>query len=164
MPRIKKTTCWLGENDDRKKYFVEDADESITITVRRSDYVQGSCGNASSCALSRALKRGNKDVLFAFTGLTFAYVVFKSNPSMAVRYSVPSSQRDAINAFDKTGYMHPGTYRFNVVAPSHRLGYKIGKSGTTTRRGVVKNVRNTRAAIERITPTRRVMTGRPHTA
>lgn len=156
MKNKKVRTQYLGYGIDRRIYRIVDAQENFTFGVKRADYKNGVCGDVVNCALSKAVKRSDKNVVAVFTGLTFAYVVFKDDPLTAVRYGVPRSHRDAIDAFDKTGFLAPGDYYFKVPAPSHRLGYKIGQSGTTTRAGIVKNV-TTKPSMMRTTPGRRVV-------
>lgn len=149
------TFRYLGYSPNRWKYLVVDATSPIEFRAINADYKKGICGDVENCALSRALRRYNSGVLRVYTGASFAYVVFKIAPYTAVRYEVPDSHRDAIVAFDKTGYLSAGIYRFKVPSPSHRIGYKIGSSGTNNRGGVVKEISQNNT-IKRSAPTRKV--------
>jgi len=150
-----KTYRYLGVGDDRTKYELMDSQFPLEFKVRKSDYTSGICGDVERCALSKALRRTNRDILKVYTGLSFAFVVLKDSPATAIRFSVPRIHRDSIEFFDKTGMLTPGVYRFGVVSPSQRLGYKIGSSGTAQRSGVVKNV-FTKPPMAQTVPSRRV--------
>lgn len=150
------TFRYLGSNPDRHKYLIIDATRPIVFKAIQADYKKGICGDVEKCALSRALKRFDSGVLKVFTGKSIAYIVYISAPYTAVRFEIPGPHGDAIDAFDRTGYLAPGTYRFKVLSPSRRIGYVIGSNENNNVSGIIKEVQPKLNPIKRSSPTRRV--------
>lgn len=150
------TFMYLGKDSDRQRYMVFDATHPIVFKAIQADYKKGICGDVERCALSRALKRFDSGILKVFTGETTAFVVYNITPHTAIRFGIPDSHRDAIVAFDATGFLAPGTYRFKVLSPSKRIGYRVGSNGSNNVSGVVREKTTPLNPIKRTAPTRRV--------
>ena len=96
---------------------VEDATETMTITVNKTDVRVGAKKNADTCAMAHAVCRQ--------TGATAAKVHFSRayirQGKKWLRFSVPAALRSEVLAFDRGGEFAPGEYSLYPLQPSVRL-------------------------------------------
>lgn len=102
-------------------YPLMDADASVYATVTEADVQCGVQGNPCECVIAQAFRRavGSPDVLI---GMGAAYVVIKKGDTMiALRFSVPTATRRAIETFDETGVFPDGVLELRPQPPTNTL-------------------------------------------
>lgn len=105
-----------------KVQHVDDADDSIEITVTKHDDQISTKKSPIRCAMAIALKRElHLDGVIMSIGVAYAI-----KGDRAVRYHVPKRTAREVIAFDRGGYFAPGTYKLNKPHRSARLGAKQG--------------------------------------
>jgi hypothetical protein len=119
-----------------QKYFpgvtkVQDAKESIGVTVTMADNRSAKVKNHQACAMAVACKRG-QHADGVIVSLNRAYII-KGN--VATRYALPESAAREVVSFDREAGFAPGEYTMVPTSPSRRLGSISGGSGQKTGTG-----------------------------
>jgi len=119
---------------------VEDTKRNLTIQVNRPQDIKGATQtDDQNCPIARALKRGF-NVLSVSVGAGVVYVELKDR---YLRYVMSREDQEMVRAYDKAGYFRPTTITLLVPPPSKAIGARAGtKSGSNTRTGRARNVRN----------------------
>lgn len=106
-----------------KRTKIKDAVKPLKFNVIQSDCSLASRRDPSRCAFVRALERnegGHGDVDIKVIR-SVAILIYKRPRLQAVRYELDKGTRAALQTFDRTGTMEPGTYTLGPVAKTNRL-------------------------------------------
>lgn len=117
---------------------VVDADAPLTINVTRRDIQNALTGNDQECAVARSLHR-QSDILSVSVG---ALIVLVEKKDHYIRYQWSKEDARKIHDFDAAGYMRPMEWTLQPPHPARALGARAGSSGSATKTGRVRNVRN----------------------
>jgi hypothetical protein len=112
-----------------RKYFpkvtkVVDSNESVTVSVNKSDVKSGRRNEPGSCALAKACIREFR-ADGALINIGFSYVI---RGKTAVRFKTSNTVAREIVSFDRHSDFAPGKdYRLQKVSPANRLGSRSPK-------------------------------------
>jgi hypothetical protein len=132
-----------------------DATRPLTFKITKAFIALAKCKDPSQCVVAQAVMALLGDF---FDGIEVGTNITKLyTPSKETRYSTPSSLRNAIRVWDKTGKWNlpEGEYTLLPVPPSDRLGARPNRFN---RESVTSNGRKGRSMFKaRALPTRRVI-------
>ena len=132
-----------------------DATKPLTFRITKAFIAMAKCKDPAKCVIALAVMALLGDL---FDGIEVGTNITKLyTPGKEIRYSTPSSLRNAIRVFDTTGMWNlpEGEYTFLPVPPSDRLGARPNRFNNKSE---TSNGRTGRTMFKaRALPTRRVI-------
>lgn len=129
-----------------------DATEPLEVPLTERSILDADASDPDHCVLALASK-SMRGIKWARFGSRIAYIVFRDNPNVAVRYAIPQGltrqfdeASEAVKASAK--WIKGKTVRLVPPYPTQVLGFKKGSSGTSNRGG------KRRRSVHHATPTR----------
>ena len=106
--------------------WVVDANEPVTVTIKRGDISRASERDPGCCVMANAVKRQYKTEARVHRSRVFLLIPGETYKGAGVyrRFVVGAKLHKEIHAFDRGGKFYTGDYTLNPPLANRRLGYK----------------------------------------